>query len=361
MADIITQETRVKKRCISQLQIAKALNVNQSTVSFALRGSPNVSNLTKQKVLELCKKYNYRPNYFSRNLRSPCNSVIGLVIPPLHDAYFARLLHFLIARLREFNYDVMIRTVTDRANKKEGILELLDQRVGGVLVMGAVHPEVCGEVQDILGNSIPLVIVGATAEGVSCVSTNKFNGALQAGRHLVSIGRRRLAIMVGHSISITGSDNKIAGFSQACLEANLSAPICLGPTLNQTNSETLLLGYQLGNLLLDNHSDIDGILCASDGYATSMVCACIERGIRVPEDIAIIGFDDTPESRFTAIPLTTVQQPIQEIARIATNMLLSEIKSFPSFVPETTILDCNLIIRKSTNPLWKPEQEQVST
>jgi DNA-binding LacI/PurR family transcriptional regulator len=282
-----------------------------------------------------------------------------VVIPPLHDTYFARLLHFLILKLKEFGYDVMIRTVTDKSKKKESIFELLDQRVRGVLVLGAGNPEVCSEVQDILGSSIPLVIVGATVDGVSCVSTNKFNGALQAGRHLASIGRKRLAVMVGHSISITGSDNKIAGFSQASLEANLPAPICLGPTLSQSTDETLAIGYQQGNVLLDNHRDVDGVLCASDGYAISMICACLERGIRVPEDIAIVGFDDTPEARYSAIPLTTVQQPIQELARIAANMLFSEINSFPSFVPETTILDCKLIVRQSTNPLWKPEQ--VST
>ena len=357
--DTITRGTKVKKWGISQSQVAEILKIDQSTVSCALKGLPNVSKETREKVLSTCKKYNYRPNYFSRALRSSQVSTIGIVVSTLEDPYMAQLLHHLAFNLSENGYDMLVRAVKggEKDKQKDSILELLDQRVGGVLVL-STYGSLYNEIHELLGNSIPLVVIGATSQDTAGVTSNKFNGALEAGKHLISIGRHRLAAIMGAQVPKKGADSKLAGFDQASLEAGLPSPVHVIKSFSgNDNGESIFSScYKTANLFLDKHRAIDGVLCNSDVWATALVCTCVERGLRVPEDLAIVGFDNIPQGRYTTVPLTTVQQPVKEIAKTAVNMLLSEINSFPSFIPETKILDCKLIIRKSTDPLWKPEQ-----
>jgi LacI family transcriptional regulator len=331
---------------MSQAEIARMIGVDQSTVSCVLRGKSNVGQSKREKILEVCRKYNYKPNYFAKSLRSSHSNLIGIITPALIDPYFANMVHYLGSELEENEYHCTLRFSQDnKEEQRKQMLELLDNSAAGVILLGT-HPELQDEIHKLLGCSIPLVAVGWTQPGTISVAADYFNGGKQACRHFVSLGRKKLGMVVGDRAEIQNKNSKAEGFRAAVAEMGLEPAVEIWDVPVSKGDTPFVAGYKYAQAFLDNRKDVDGVFCSDDTFALALWSECKQRKIRVPDDLAIIGFDDVPFSKYAG--LTTIRQPISKLASVGVEMLLEQINKYPKYVAESRMLDCELVVRNST-------------
>lgn len=333
---------QILKSRISQAEVARLVGVDQSTVSCALRGKGNIKEETRKKILDICRQYNYKPNYFAKNLRENNCRTIGVITPALRDPYFANIVNHIGAYLETNQYHCSLRFSQDnRGEQKNQILDLMDNSAAGVILLGT-HPDLQKEINTILGRSVPSVTIGWTCPGTIGLATDQFNGAKSAYRHLISTGKKKIAILGDNRLP---KNKKLKGYFAAAAELNMPEPLEIFSDSFAGNDHPYSVGYKYAMAVMERLDQIDAALCTSDVFALVLWAECKQRGIRVPEDLAIIGFDDIPFSQY--IGLTTVRQPVQEMAKTAVQLLVEQINSYPKYIAENRIWDCPLIIRTS--------------
>jgi len=349
----------VKKIAMSQADIARMAGVDQSTVSYALNNSTNISAETRQRILEICQKVNYQPNAHARSLRQGNSDLIGVVTSPIRNLFQANLVDHIGANLRKVGYQMCLRSLFNiQTKQREQVLELLDRRAAGVIVETS-HPALFSDLSDIIGRVMPLVIIGPTLEGASSVSCDRYAAGRMAAEHLLSLGRRRLGIFYGSSRGQDGGP-KADGFRSVAIEHKLEVVDILLPegafpkVAEGAAPSAVDVGYAGAEILCKNRVNTDALFCTSDELAMGMVTGLREMGIQVPSQIAIVGFDDIPQARYAAVPLTTIRQPIADYASVAVQMLLSQLEHDSDFVRTSKSFSCNLIVRASTDITWTP-------
>lgn len=328
----------------SLAKLAKAAGVSTSTVSRALAGSPLISAATRERIVQLAEEHSYRPNQLARSLRLRRTNAVGVVVPLGHevgqhvsDPFFMTLLGHLADALTERGYDLLLsRVIPTSPAWLDRITE--SGRVDGVIVIGqSDQADVLDGTADRFG---PLVVWGARLEGrrhVTVGTDNRLGGAL-ATRHLLDTGRRRLAFF-GNPLAPEIALRQ-QGFFEACAERGLggvaeTVPVPLTPDR----------AYDMVVDHLARTPPPDGIVAESDVVAMSAIRALTERGLRVPEDVGIVGFDDVPLAAHTTPPLTTVRQDLRLGAARLVELLL---RKLAGEAVEPVVLVPELVVRGST-------------
>ena len=307
-------------KTIGLVELARIAGVHVSTVSRALDDNPRVSAKTKTRIRALAEEHGFRLNQTASFFRKRRTGAVGVVFPlghevqqSLSDPFFMGLLGPLADALAEQGYDLLLSRVVPG---DESWLEnmVLSGRVDGIILIG--QSDQTDVIEGVAKQFAPLVVWGAHRPDLAQipVGTDNLSGGEMAARHLITIGRRRLAFLGDPTVPEFA--DRYAGFHRAIGRAAEVEEILL--PLHLTDQDA----YQDMARYLEGHASPDGIFAASDVIAMSAMRAVADQGLRVPQDVSIVGYDDISISAHTVPPLTTVRQDMRSGARLLVDLLM---------------------------------------
>jgi len=326
-------------------KIGKLAGVSRSTVSRVVNNHPNVSDNVRERVEKIIKETEYSPNLAARSLASQRSFVIGLVIPRsvqvfFGDPYFARLTQGIAqaTNLHDYTFSLFIlenREIEDRLIPRITRPGMID---GLVVQSTSADDKVLSRV---INGSIPYVIAGRPLEypNVTYIDVDNINGAILAVEHLIQLSRKRIGTISGPQNISPGLDRKL-GYIHALEKHGFIVDENLIAEGNFTEES----GYQAAKQLLPYEPD--AIFAASDSMGLGAIQAIKEKGLQVPQDISIVGFDDLPPARYSTPQLTTIRQPILRFGVAAIEILVKYVEDKIT-TPQKTILGVELVIRDS--------------
>jgi LacI family transcriptional regulator len=337
-----------EERAVTIQDVAARAGVSISTVSRVVTGAVAVEPATAERVREAISALGYRPNLLARSFRRRVTHTIGLLVPDNSNPFFAELARTIEDAGFAEGYSVVLCNSDLSAVKQETYVDvLLANRVDGLilassgLIPTADHHDA---VRRILDAGAPCVVVdrdlGETP--VDQVLVDNDQGGYLAGQHLIALGHRRIACLVGPS-DLTPSAGRIAGFRRALAEAGLAVS---AEALVRGNGRPDGGAAAAGQLLVRG-VDVTAIFAFNDQMATGAVGALQRAGHRVPQDISVIGFDDIPQSAAIFPALTTIAQPIAEMGTIGVRLLLDRIARRDAPYQRVR-LSTRLVVREST-------------
>jgi len=324
--------------------IARFSGFSRSTVSRVINGGDYVKEETRQRILDVIHEHNFQPNLGARSLAGGQTGVLGLVIPAavstiFTDPYFPQFIRGVSAGCNEHNYSMML-WLAEPEHERRTMREILHNGLlDGVIVSSMIISDPIFE--SLHGSKMPFILIGRhpTYEDINYLDVDNIQSASQAIRHLVSLGRRRIATITG-PLNMIGGYDRYQGYLKGLEEQGLP----LLPELAIEGDFTEIGGYHAMLRLLDAHPD--AVFAASDIMAIGALRALREANLRVPDDVAVIGYDDVPLANMTEPPLTTIRQSIQSMGTMAVKTLVEIIRN-PNLGPQHILVDTELIIRES--------------
>lgn len=337
-----TSTTPVRKRT-SLKELAAYLNLSQTTISFVLNDAPLAKNLTpetRRRVLEAARKFNYRPSYFALNLNKSGSDSVGVIVPEHSEGYFTVVMGGVERYLlrKQFVYFTVCHYWNPKLMKEYPKL-LSDRGAEGILLLNT----------DVdFDSNLPVVAISAhkEKEGVTNVALDHVAAARMAVRHLYDAGHRRIAFMKGHR-HVVDTEYRWEAMMEIARELGVQ------PTSERTveiikDNWSPEVGYEMTMQLLQATRDFTALVCFNDTSAIGALRALHECGLRVPEDVSVIGFDDIVSAAFQVPSLTTIRQPLAAMGRLAATILLDRIADPDKRYAPTIFLKPKLIVREST-------------
>lgn len=338
---------------VSLKQIAAATNLSISTVSRVLRNKGEISQETREKVLECAKKLNYRPNLLIQGIQTGRTGNVGIMIPP-YDEHWSRILEGIHDTLVEYDYaGIMLweryaGKVLSPQEKETFMLKqmhrLIDRRVDGVILWPRVSEVYGAHLDELESRNLPVVTIDHELDFCDSVITDERLGAELVARHLYQLGHRRIAHLSGHQ------EWTWAKLRRRYFEEALSAY----PDVTYI--------HQVGSDYADNIPPLirqmlekkpTAVFSFSDWAAFEIYKVASEMGLRIPEDLSVVGYSDSHKiAQLTNPPLTTVRQKSRQIGIEAARILMDRISGKEKSSKRVrTVIDCELVIRNSTAPV----------
>lgn len=337
---------------ITSHDIAREVGVSQSTVSRALRGDPRVDPATAARIARVAERRGYRPNATARSLVTRRTRTIAVVVADIKNPFYPELVEALHEALGRSGYRMVLVNERTDTRGQAGLAELY--RGGGadgaLFVSVTIEPRVAALVTK---SPVPSVLLNRDVDGadVDRVMADNPGGATQVAELLHGMGHRRIAFIAGPANTSTSRDRE-AGFSNALRQRG--AP--LDAELRRVGEFTHRSGYQWATDLLDRPGRPTAIFCANDVVAFGALDAARNLGIDVPGSVSIVGFDDVPMASWGAFSLTTVRQPLTDMARDAARILIERIEGREDRERQRLVFPTHLVQRSSTGP--PPMQER---
>ncbi len=343
---------------VSLRDVAARAGVSVKTVSNVVNGYVHVSADTRARVEAAVAELGYRPNLSARNLRGGRSGIIALAIPEIGVPYFAELAQQIVTVASSRGFTVLIDQTEGQPDRERQVLEgIRAHLIDGLIFspLGTSHQELSRR-----GDTTPLVLLGERGSGglADHVAIDNVAAAREAVLHLAGLGRGRVAA-IGAQYAASGETAhlRLAGYREGLEQAGL--PYDAGLVVDVPAFHRLE-GARAMARLLDQPEVPDAVFAFSDLLALGALRACHDRGFRVPEDIAIVGFDDIDEGRYSVPSLSTVSPDKEQIARLAVEMLISRFDGDAGAPHETRqyVARHQLIVRESTAgtlasvPLW---------
>lgn len=331
---------------VSLREVGERAGVSFQTVSKVLRGAGSVAPATRARVLAAAADLGYVPNSLARGLASNETRSIGFIASGLASFVLAPMLLGAEREARRHGYFVLFNFVHEQEGEGERILrQLIERRVDGI-VSAAITLLHDAEYGALLRATVPSVATHAVpGGGVPIVGEDDEKPGSIATDHLLACGHRRIATITG-GWSGGHVGGRLAGYAHA-LEA---AGIPFAPELVESGGWSVAGGYHAMHRLLDEHPGFTAVVAQNDHMAMGAIRALQERGLRVPDDMSIVGCDDVDFARFTTPPLTTVRLTFESTGVAAVRLLIDRLQG-TEVVPERIVLPCSLIIRESTRHL----------
>jgi LacI family transcriptional regulator len=330
--------------------VAKKAGVSRSTVSRVINNHPNVSEDVRRRVLQVIQKTGFRPHAAARTLASHHSWTIGLVLPQsvssfFTDPYFPHLTKGIAQGCNQYDYTLALFLV-DTKDDEEKIFPRISRKglLDGILVQSGQHGD-----QEIIGHlieaNLPLVVLGRPfrSDNVSYIDIDNIKASSTAVHHLIQLGYHRIGTITGPESSTVGIDRK-AGYVKTLAEHGYT----IDKSLITEGDFTEAGGYSALQRLLPFRPD--AVFAASDVMALGAMRAARECGLRIPEDIAFIGFDDLPLASLPDVQLTTIRQPVRQFGIQAIELLIDQIENGIN-PPRKVILDTELVVRSSCGEL----------
>ena len=325
--------------------LGEYLNLSPATISLVLNDAPGVRSIpqeTRDRVMAAAAKFDYRPSFYARSLRKRQSFLVGVLVPELNDTYTTQVLAGVENLLIEEGYFYL----TASHRRKEDLIEeyprlLLDRSVEGFILIDTVLSH---------GLKLPVVAVAGHQEidGVINVALDQQRAAELTLRHLYKLGHRRIAFMRGGSHS-SDADDRWKSLMAVAKELRLDVPRELTVTL-ASRETTPELGFSPTRELLSRDVFFSALVCYNDLAAIGAIRVIREHGLRVPEDISVVGFDDIESASFNSPSITTIRQPLQQMGSMAAHILLKRIRGLETIANITPVLP-ELVVRESTSPL----------
>lgn len=326
--------------------IARAAGVSVATVSRVMNDRPDVSSETREAVLRVARAHNFTTNRSARGLSVGRTGLIGLTLPWVDEHYFTGILAGATEALYEQEQRVVLCPTHHEHDREVTLLErLMNGTTDGAIVL--LPEESVDELRRLQDHGYPFVVADPREpldDGIPSVSAAHASGARSATDHLIRLGHRRIGLIKGFA-GWTATEERVAGYRTALASAGLP----LLPELvveGQFNAES---GYEAAGCLLDLADRPTAIFASNDNTAVGVLRAAHERGLRVPEELSVVGFDDTDIATNVLPRLTTVRQPLAELGRTAVSLLNRMIEG-QSTEALRVELATRLVVRESTAP-----------
>jgi len=339
-------------KLVTLKEIASRLNLSVSTVSKALKDYPDIGVETKKQVRELATSLNYRPNALAINLRMNESKTIGLVIPEIVHHFFSNVIKGIVSRAEQRGYLVIILQSNESHElEKKQVQLLLDKRVDGIIISLANDTESYEHLEMVKKQRTPLVMFDKVTKRVDCskIIIDDRKAAYEATAHLIKKGCRKIAHFRG-ALTPLNSIDRFLGYRKAVLDHGLEFDPSL-VYICECDDRSFEEGKENARKLLEDHEDVDGVFINTDLVAIGALTEFRDMGVKVPEDIKIVGFSNWFMSSVISPSLTTIDQPGFRMGETAFDQLYIEIESLkkqkePVF--KTIELETRLIERETT-------------
>lgn len=329
--------------------IAKATGLSTTTISLVLNGKPHrISKEKCQLIKETAKKMDYHPNRLAVGLIKHETKTVGLILPDITNVFFSEVAKGLEDILRSHGYHLLLCNSNDCHEQEISAIRMMsNQMVDGLIIV--MSSETTGEKEKRTFAALkrmkrPVVLIDCFNEsgGFSTISLDNFKASYIAVEYLVSLGHRRIACICG-PLGLKTNDDRLRGYT-AALEAN---KIPYEESLIYKGDFRYQSGYDAIPVLLPKKPT--AVLCLNDMMAYGAMNALSDQGIRVPEDVSVMGFDDIFFSQITSVPLTVIRQPAYDMGQKAGQVLLAEMSAHAK--PQQIVFDPAIRVRKSTKVL----------
>jgi|AntRauTorcE11897_2_1112592.scaffolds.fasta_scaffold00509_3 LacI family transcriptional regulator len=327
-------------------KVAKLAHVSRSVVSRVLNDHPNVSDVARKRVMDVVKKYNYRPNSVARSLATKSSHEIGVLVTQSEDealgnAFWMQMHRGIFEESKQRGYFVSLSYVTKENSDELNNFIVNERHLDGYILLTQEVTDMVG--RQLFDKDIPIVLVGHVPKKkkVSSVDVDNFKGGKLAAEHLLKLGHEKIGVMLA-SLDMKESEDRLNGFR----EAHRAAGIDFSDDQIEIVDYQFKAGYQTMKEWIESDNDITAVFCASDTIAMGALLATRELGKKVPEDYAVVGFDDLSFAEFTYPPLTTIHQPIFQKGKIAAELLINEIEDEDTERQKIN-LDPQLVVRDS--------------
>lgn len=324
--------------------VAAAAGVSPQTVSRVINNRPDVAPQTRRRIWQIIQELGYQPSALARALVSKRTYALGLITADFSDYFFTQVIVGAEAEARRNGYFfILCSTERNPADEPEYLRLLTERQVDGILFARPSTEQDSRHVASLVRQGVPLVTTAyhLPGEQLTVVDVDNVQGGLQATRHLVSRGHRRIGMITGPADWKSVKDRS-EGYRQA-LEA---ADIPFDPRCVVHADWSYEGGYLAMQQLLLQAPDLTALFAQNDCMAIGAMRALREAGRRIPEDVAVVGFDDIPAAAYCYPPLTTMRQPMQEVGRVATRLLLELIQD-PATERKEVLLNAELVHRSS--------------
>ena len=342
----------MKSSNVTLKSIADRLNVSVTTVSRVLNGKSDryrISKETQKLIISAAKELSYSPNQLARGLRLKRTNTIGYIIPDISNPFFSSIAKSVEKSARKSGYSILLCDSEENTKIEENLLQLMiDRKVDG-LIISPVGLEVT-HLQKIAQKNIPIVLLDRYFPDLNLpfVTSDNYKGALEAVNMLIENVHIRIACIQG-LVNTSPNNDRVRGYIDAHKTHNLSVDknLIVGDSFGEEN------GYIETKLLLKQNKLPTAIFAISNLISLGAIRAISEEGLKIPDDISMISFDDQPYSRFLSTPMTTVSQQNAQIGQIAIKLLIDQIESNRQLEPKGIFLPTKLISRDSVKRNYK--------
>ena len=325
---------------ITSIEVAKRAQVSQSTVSRVFSDdSPNVAEATRQRVLRVAEELGYRPNVIARMMSRRETNIIGIVMGSITSPFYPYVLDKFLQRFQAMDKQVLLFTAAEGQSVDEVLPLVLQYQVDGLIITSATLSSDMAEECARAGTPVILFNRRINDSNVSVVCADNVAGGRLIADLLLDAGYEKLAYIAGPSDTSTNNDRE-EGFREGLIERGY-------PDLQRSQANyTYESGYESALELIDSDTPPDAIFCANDIMALGAIDAIRARGLRIPADVSVVGFDNIPMAGWGAYDLTTVSQEVDEMIDKTIEILLTKLED-PSSPPQVELVEGKLIRRGS--------------
>lgn len=319
--------------------VAEKAGVTVTTVSRILNNRGYISQKTREKVYRVMKELDYQPNEVARSLLKKRTNVIGVIVPSIRQPFFSEVVHFLEFYASTKSYKVMLCVSNHEKEKEVEYIEMLRSNQVSGIVLGSRTDDL----ETLLPDNLPVIsFERVLSDQISSIACDNAHGGVLATKHLIESGCRKLIHVSGiRNISLP-ADARRDSFIRICKDEKIPHKVFYTREAQFTS-----LSYEeyLEQILTEN-SDVDGIFASSDVIAAEIIQVCSKIGIRIPEDLKLVGFDDIHLASLTTPQITTIHQPVEQMCAHAIDTLDRQINA--GFLPSQTVLPVKLLRRETT-------------
>jgi LacI family transcriptional regulator len=333
----------IDKQVYTMKDVARMAGVTQPTVSHVINGTASISKEVSEKVLEAIKKLNYRPNELARGLKTNTSKTIGIVTPDITNSYYACIAKEIEILLVKRGYIAFLsNTDYNRASEQNVVDKLLRYNVDGILILCEFLNREPLKYLESYG--IPAVFLddGPEERDGCMISTDNEKGGYLAARHLIERGHRRIAYL-GEKMSLYSLRMRYEGYRKALTESGIPTEEDL-MILDNDTVYNFGKGIKYSEIILAKKPD--AVFASTDMIAIGFMRACASAGIKIPDDIAIVGYDNIPLAALTMPSLSTITQSVEDIAANAVEQLFLQINN--QICEKYVVLEPELVIRNTT-------------
>ena len=337
----------MKSKIPTLKEIAEKLQLSISTVSRALNDHQDISETTKKRVKQLASDLNYIPNIFAKGFRAHKTNIIGVIVPDITHYFTTTLIRGIVEEASLHGYRVIISESNNDVDKQTEMLNTMIQfGVDGVLMSISKMTRDISSILKLM-NTLPLILFDKASNKIPCtqVVINEEEAAYNVVEHLINIGKKRIAIIKESEFSYN-SEKRFEGYLRALKEHNL--PIDEKIILS-VDDISMIQGKRMTNVLMSLKQKPDAIFAITDNAAIGVIKTLKKLNVKIPEEIAVVGFSNSLNSTIIEPKLTTVDQPGQKIGATSVKYLIEEINNpNDTHMNKTIEIRSNLIIRNST-------------
>lgn len=319
-------------------EVARKAGVSPATVSRVINGTAKVDPAKAEKVLSVIAETGFKPNELARALYKKSSKIIGVIVPNIENAFFGELARAIEEEAYQNGYRILLCNSLNDTDKEVFNISTLNQlHADGIIIMTSSE-----DLKSRIGNcNIPFVILDREIEGldeIACIEADHFKGGILAAQHLLDCGCKNIVCMRGPQHFSSGQQ-RFQGYLEVCRQHGLEER-WMDCDYDYED------GLRVAEALLEKYPDADGLIACNDMVAIASYKILCKRGLRVPEDIQMIGFDNIRFSRLFTPEFTTIVQPIRELGRMAVSAIIENGKGIA--VPKKIQFDVSLIERQTT-------------